>query len=229
MPGDQHGPVCIREEFQKETKVDPERQAVLTIVKNKWPDTKQHVPLKPRPYWTFHEEVATADGLLFKGTHLIALKKIMRPDMLCQIHKSHLGIAKCTQRAREVLFWPGMSVDVEQMVTTVPRSFPWQKIGTDLFELQGEHYLLSECYRSKFPEITKMESLRSSFVAQELTRQFGAHGIPAEVVSDNGPHFSSSDFQEFAKEYGFKHVTSSPHNPKANSEVEWAVQTLKTL
>ena len=164
------------EEFQKETKVDPERQAVLTIVKNEWPDTKQQVPLKPRPYWTFREEAARGDGLLFKGTHLIALKKFMRPEMLRQIHKSHLGIAKCTQRAREVLFWPGMSVDVQQMVTTVPPSFPWQKIGTDLFELQGEHYLLSECYRSKFPEVTKMESLRSSFVAQELTRQFGAHG-----------------------------------------------------
>ena len=83
----------------------------------------------------------------------------MRPEMLRQIHKSHLGIAKCRQRAREVLFWPGMSLDVEQMVTncsvcvcvcadfankqptgplkpTVPPSLPWQKIATDLFEFQ---------------------------------------------------------------------------------------------
>ena len=216
------------EEFQKETKVHSELQAVLTMVRNGWPNTMQLVPLRARPYWTFRDEVATADGLLFKGIRLIA-PKVMRPEMLRQIHKSHLGIAKCTQRAREVLFWPGMSVDVVQMVTTVPPSFPWQKIGTDLFELRGEHYLLSVCHRSKFPEVTKMESLRSSVVAEEPTRQFGAHGIPAEVVSDNGPHFSSSEFQEFAKEYGFKHVTSSPHNPKANSEVEWAVHTLKTL
>ena len=168
--------------------------------------------------------------------------------MLRQIQKSHLGIAKCRRRAKEVLFWPGMSLDVEQMVTncsvcadfakkqpteplkpTVPPSLLWQKIGTDLFEYQGEHYLLSVCYRSKFPEVTKMESLRSSAVVEELKRQFGAHGIPAEVVSDNGPQFSSSEFQEFAKEYGFKHVTSSPHYPKANREAERAVQTIKNL
>ena len=149
-------------------------------------NTKQQVPLKARPYWTFRDEVATADGLLFKETRLIA-PKVMRPEMLRQIHKSHLGMAKCRQRAREVLFWPGMSVDVEQMVIncsvcadfskkqpteplrpTVPPSLPWQKIGTDLFEFQGEHYLLSVCYRSKFPEVTKMESLRSSVVVQEL-------------------------------------------------------------
>ena len=107
--------------------------------------------------------------------------------MLRQIHKSHLGIAKCGKRAREVLFWPGMSLDVLQMVTnrgvcaefakkqptgplkpTVPPSLPWQKIGTDLFEFQGEHYLLYVCYGSKFPQVTKMESLRSSVVVEEL-------------------------------------------------------------
>ena len=74
----------------------------------------------------------------------------MRPEILCQINKSHLGIAKCRQRAREVQFWPGMSLDAEQMVClcadfaktqpmvplkpTVPPSLPWEKIGTDLFE-----------------------------------------------------------------------------------------------
>ena len=67
------------------------------------------------PYWTFRSEVATADGLLFKGTRLI-VPKSLRPEMLRQIHKSHLGIVKCRQRAREVLFWPGMSVEIEQMV-----------------------------------------------------------------------------------------------------------------
>ena len=230
------------EEFQKETKVDPELQAaVLTMGRNGWPDRKQQVPLEARPYWTFRDEVATANGLLFKGTRLIA-PKVMRPEMLRQIHKSHLGIAKCRQRAKEVLFWPGMSLDVKQMVTncsvcadfakkqpteplkpTAPPSLSWQKIVTDLFEFQGEHYSLSVCYCSKFPEVTKMESLRSSVVVEELKRQFGVHGIPAEVVSDNGPQFSSSEFHEFAKEYGFKYVTSSPHYPKANGEAERAV------
>ena len=95
------------EEFQNETKRDPELQSVLTMVKNGWPDTKPGVPTEARPYWTFRDELATTDGLLFKGTRLI-VPKILGPEMLRQIHKSHFGIAKCRQRAREVLFWPGM-------------------------------------------------------------------------------------------------------------------------
>ena len=47
------------------------------------------------------------------------------------------------------------------------------------------------------------------------------------MVSDVDPQFSSSEFQEFAKEYGFKHVISSPHYPKSNEEAERAIQTVK--
>ena len=134
------------EELQKETNIDPELQAVLAMVKNGWPDTKGQVPIEARPYWTFRDEVAIAEELLFKGTRLI-VPKFLRPEMLCQIHKSHLGIFKCRQRAREVLFWLGMSVEIEQMVTncsvcpdyakkqpseplkpSVPPSLPWKKI-----------------------------------------------------------------------------------------------------
>ena len=43
---------------------------------------------------------------------------------------------------------------------------------------------------------------------KELKRQFGVYGIPAEVLSDNGPEFSSGEFQEFARDYGFKHTTT---------------------
>ena len=38
----------------------------------------------------------------------------------------------------------------------------------------------------------------------------------AEVVSDDGPQYSSKEYQAFAQSWEFKHKTVSPLNPQAN-------------
>ena len=49
------------------------------------------------------------------------------------------------------------------------------------------------------------------------------------MQSDNGPQFDSAEFSHFAKEWGFKHTTSSPRFPQSNGEVECGVRTVKNL
>ena len=48
-------------------------------------------------------------------------------------------------------------------------------------------------------------------------------------MSDNGPQYSSNEFNVFAKKYNFSHVTSSPLFPQSNGQVKRAVQTVKKL
>ena len=49
------------------------------------------------------------------------------------------------------------------------------------------------------------------------------------MISDNGPQFASELYANFAKEYEFQHVTSSPNYPQGNGEAERGVQTIKNL
>ena len=48
-------------------------------------------------------------------------------------------------------------------------------------------------------------------------------------MSDNGPQYSSEQFAEFANQYGFSHITSSPKYPQYNGAAERAVRTINDI
>lgn len=81
---------------------------------------------------------------------------------------------------------------------------PWQKVGTDLFHLQGKDYLLVIDYFSNCPEVAQLSSTSAQAVISHMKSFFARHGIPQCVVSDNGPQYDCAEFCEFAKVYGFR-------------------------
>ena len=106
---------------------------------------------------------------------------------------------------------------------------PWIKIGVDLFNLKNKNYLLVVDYHSKFFEVCLLADTLSSTIVTHMKSIFARQGIPKIVVSDNGPQFSSYGFATFAKQWDFKHVTSSPTYPQSNGMAERTVQTVKNL
>lgn len=58
---------------------------------------------------------------------------------------------------------------------------------------------------------------------------FAKHGIPENVISENGPQFASREFAKFVAKWEFPHITSRPRYPKANGMAERTVQTIKRL
>lgn len=106
---------------------------------------------------------------------------------------------------------------------------PWQTVATDLFYMNGDSYLILVDYFSKFFEVSMLQDAKRLTVMKCLRQNFARHGIPEELISDNGPEYSSYEFQAFAKEFGFKHITSSPRYPQSNGLAERTVQTAKTL
>ena len=84
---------------------------------------------------------------------------------------------------------------------------------------------------SKWPEVVEMSTGASGVSAartiEELRHVFTIHGLPQQLVSDNGPQFVSDQFAQFLKQNGTKHFRSSPYHPSTNGLIERFIQTLK--
>ena len=114
------------------------------------------------------------------------------------------------------------------MISFLP-NHPWEKVASDLFELNGKTYLLVADYFSCYLEVQTLTTTTSASVIRALKAIFSRHGIPAVLMSDKGPQYSSQKMKDFANQYNFKHVTSSPHYPQCNGMAERMVKTAKSL
>jgi len=243
--------LSVSEEKGNKIKQATENDGVLDelkeVILSGWPAEKKMLPDALRPYWNERDELSVYDDIIYKG-YCIVVPKTMRKEMLEKIHESHLGIEKCKRRARDLLYWPGMSSEIEDKITQcdicqegrnkqqkqpltpheVP-NLPWSKVGADLFRLDGNNYLILVDYYSGYFEIALLSDITTKGVIRHMKSNMARYGIVDELISDNGPQFASMEFKDFAKAYNFKHTTSSPLYPQANGLAEKSVQTAKRL
>ena len=142
------------------------------------------------------------------------------------------------------IWWPGISKHIEDLVEQCPTcvkehtpgkepliptdlpDYPWQKIGSDLFFMNGANYLIVVNYFFRYFETIKLKSITSGSIIEELKINFFQIET---VISDNGQQYSSCEFAEFALSYQFQHITSSPLFPQSNGQAERTVQTAERL
>jgi transposase InsO family protein len=64
---------------------------------------------------------------------------------------------------------------------------------------------------------------------KNIVEVFARNGIPSRVVTDNGPQFTSSEFQQFMDLNGIKHIKTTPDHPSCNGLAERFVQSFKQV
>ena len=234
------------DDLRRETRNDSELQNLLKVIVDGWPDRQRDVHPQLRSFWAYRDELVSDDGIVLKGNRIV-MPESLHSETLAKLHEAHQGIEKMRLRARSCVFWNGINRDIEVVVrkcTTCQevqraqpreplmphetRSRAWQVVGTDLFVINRETYLLVSDYYSKFPFVYIIPSpVTSTAVIAKMKSLFAEQGVPQRVISDNGGHFSSDAFRRFADQWCFDHVTSSPHYPQSNGFIERHVQTVK--
>jgi len=234
------------ETMQHETKTDPALTSLQELITRGWPQSKQDLPEELHPYWCMRDELSILDGLILKG-HRVVVPSSQREDTLRRLHDAHQGVSSTLQRARRTVYWPRLKEDVTDLIEKcdecqmlakrkpitcerqLQASRAMEIIALDIMEVDRTHFLVGIDFFSGYLMIDRISSLTSNTVISTLIKNFGRFGLCENIISDNGPCFSSEEFARFCKIIDVKHITSSPHYHQSNGRVERAIQTVKQL
>ena len=178
-------------------------------------------------------------GCILWGIRVI-IPPSLQPQVLEELHHTHAGIVRLKAIARSYVWWPHLDQDLEKLAKSCTQcqsyrnmpaaaplhpwlwpSKPWQRIHIDYAgPIDGKMMLVVVDANSKWPEVTPMSSSTTQATIEGLRRLFAAYGLPQQLVSDNGPQFTSAEFAVFLRKNGVKHIYSSPYHPSTNGLAE---------
>ena len=167
--------------------------------------------------------------------------------MLQYIHEGHQGKERCLLRARNTVFWPKITYDIQELIerciicqkhgksqsiigiTQELPPFPWHTLTTDIFYWKRMDFLIVADVFSKYFLVRKLANSSSAAVCAEIATIVTELGLPHIIRSDNGPCYNSKEFQQLLQCYNITHHTSSPYHPRSSGFVERMVGVAKKL
>ncbi|XP_044171937.1 uncharacterized protein K02A2.6-like [Acropora millepora] len=226
------------------TKRDPVLSQVIRYTLEGWPKAVNSEELTP--YYTKRTELSVEDGCILWGTRVIVPPQ-GRSKVLSELHEAHPGESRMKALARSYVWWPGLDQDIVKKVKSCDEcqahqrtpaeaplhpwewpGLPWSRLHVDYAgPYKGEMFLIVIDAHSKWLEVHCMKSTTSNATIEKLREIFATHGLPATLVSDNGSNFTSSEFEEFMKRNGIKHIKVAPYHPASNGLAERAVRVFK--
>ena len=202
-----------------------------------FPCDRKYLLTDLQEFWPHKEMLSMESGLITCQNRIVAPRE-MRPEMLQYIHKGHQVKERYLLRARNTVFWPKMTYDIQQLIekcmicqeygksqlligtTKELPPFPWHTLATDLFYWKRMDFLIVADVFSKYIIVRKLPNSTSAAVCIELSMIVTELGLPHIIRSDNGPCYNSKEFQQFLQCYSITHQTSSQSHPRSNGFVE---------
>ena len=233
-------PVNVRQ-LRAATRSDRTLSKVFRYTQSGWP---HQIPQKLKPFADRRNELTVEEGCLLWGYRVLIPGKL-RPKLLQELHRDHPGVVRMKAIARSYMWWPGLDREIEQTAKgcqpcqavkrAPPKSplhpwvwpdKPWQRVHLDFAgPFQGSMFLVAVDAFSKWPEVRAMTSTTATL--DVLREWFCSHGIPEQLVTDNGPQFTADAFQHFTQMNGIRHTRSAPYHPASNGLAERFVQSFK--
>ena len=150
----------------------------------------------------------------------------MRWRLLENIHSAHQGVRKFILNPIDIMLWPSMRADIketcercftcaqyanchqpEPMLTYPILDLPWQLCPRTFLSMVhvSSQYLVIVDHYSDFFEIGTLDNTVAFTFFFCTKRIFARLGVPMICLTDNGPQFVAAKFNQYSKEWCFKH------------------------
>ena len=200
------------DQLRKSTVQDEQLTRLKGYISTGFPWDKKNLLTDLHEFWPHKEMLSIESGLITCGNRIIVPKE-MRPEMLQYVYKGHQGKERCLLRARNTVFWPKMTYDIQQLIekcimyqehgksqpiigtTQELPPFPWHTLVTDMFYWKRMDFLIVADVFSKYFLVRKLANSTSAAVCAELSMIVTELGLPHIIRNDNGPCYNSKEFQ----------------------------------
>ena len=179
--------------------------------------------------------------------HRVCIPSCLINEILKELHAIHFGIVKTKSMARSYVWWPEIDRDIERLTKECklclenadnpPRSIlncwswpigPGYRVHIDFCgPIENKMYLIITDAYSKWIDCYEMNNITAETTIKVLKSYFSTWGLPHRIVSDNGPTYTSVEFEQFLKSNNIAHVKTAPYHPASNGAAENAVRTFK--
>ncbi len=233
---------------------DPVYQLLVAkVLTGDWSPQRSREVACLRQFYGVRDRLSVSQGLVTytfdQGSVRLVIPEPLRQQVATHLHAGHQGLDSMLRRARQSVYWPGMDGDLqhlrstcsacnahapsqspEPLVITPPPEYPFQCTVTDLFQLEGNTYLVYADRLTGWLEIGHLPSSASSSKLMAHFRRFFARwGAPEEVSTDGGTNLVSEEMQDFFRRWGVRVRVSSAHYPQSNGRAEAAVKSAKRM
>jgi transposase InsO family protein len=94
---------------------------------------------------------------------------------------------------------------------------------------ENRYILVVSDYATRYPEAVALKSTEAVYVAEQLWKIFSRVGVSQEILTDQGPNFTSQLLKEMQRMIQVKPIRTIHYHPQTNGLVERFNGTLKGM
>ena len=141
------------------TTKDYQLRALQDAIQDGFPERWRTSPLTA-PFWQYRHSLHVTDRVVIYNDRVV-IPSSLRPSVLDILHSAHQGTSTMGLRARSIIFWPGITTDIERRrqscsdcaknapsqpplptPPSTPPATPFEQAYDDFFDCVGQHYLV---------------------------------------------------------------------------------------